>query len=227
MSAESFSKLRELESLGKMKNTCIKVISEQDERLKSLNTRRQEHLQQLEELKSAYLSLQQDFHDKEKQLKTSEQQASRLKDIGGDEQKIKSFTDEAARLEDELFGLMEKSEARQSEMADAKTFLQGLEKTLEDIRLEVDGVINEQRIEIARLETRLQLLEAELPDDFKSLLERTKKKNLAMGIFTKNESGSCYFCRFKISKNDESEIDMLKQLKTCPQCSRIFLPYGA
>jgi predicted nucleic acid-binding Zn-ribbon protein len=210
-----------------MKNSCLKAISEQEERLKSLNGRRQDQLQQLDQLTADYLSVQQTFHDKEKQLKTSEQQASRLKDIGGDEAKIKAFTAEAAKHEDELFGLMEKSELLQTEMVDTKTFLQGLETTYQDIKQEVDAGVKEQRTEIGRLETRIQLLEAELPDDFKNLLERTKKKNLAVGIFTKNESGSCYFCRFKISKNDESEIDMLKLLKTCPQCSRIFLPYGS
>lgn len=226
MSAESFSKLRELVSLGKMKSDCLRSLAEQEERLKALNIRRQEQQGQLEQLTSDYLSLQQAFHDKEKQLKTSEQQASRLRDVGGDETKIQAFTTEAARLEDELFGLLDKSERLQAEMSDTKTFLQGLENTFQDIKVEVDAVIGQQQTEISRLDSRMQLLEEELPSDFRTILERTRKKNLAMGIFTKNESGSCYFCRFKISKNDESEIDLQMRLKTCPQCSRIFLPYG-
>jgi predicted nucleic acid-binding Zn-ribbon protein len=52
-------------------------------------------------------------------------------------------------------------------------------------------------------------------------------KNLAHGPFTRIDQGSCFLCRYKISRVEESEIDMQKALKICPQCSRIFLPYGA
>jgi predicted nucleic acid-binding Zn-ribbon protein len=86
--------------------------------------------------------------------------------------------------------------------------------------------VADQKQKVVQAQMRIKLIEDELPTDFKSVLERTLKKNLALGPFTRNENGSCFFCRYKISKLDESEIDMQKQLKTCPQCSRIFLPYG-
>ena len=105
-------------------------------------------------------------------------------------------------------------------------FLSGLEKTYLEIEVEVKAEISEHQKGIEQSQMRMKLIEEELPADFRSTLERTLKKNLAVGSFTRIDQGSCFFCRYKISRTEESEIDMQKNLKVCPQCTRIFLPYG-
>lgn len=205
----------------------LKAIKEQEERLLSLTQKRQEQLDEQDLLKHELHSVQQTYFENEKKMNTCEEQASRLRDIGGDEDKIKRYKAEAADLENALFEMLEKIEGIQSSLGDKKTFLSGIENTIKEIEGEVNTEIENHKKEVAQIEMRLKLVEGELPDDFKSILERTLRKNLALGPFTKNENGSCYFCRFKISKLDESEIDMQRVLKICPQCSRIFLPYGS
>jgi predicted nucleic acid-binding Zn-ribbon protein len=226
VSAEWFVRLKEYDSLSKMRVSHLKAIEEQEARIQSLNVKRQEHSQKTEEAQTQLRHSQQHYFETEKKMKICEEQAQRLRDIGGDDAKIQAFTQEAAQIEDKLFAMLDEQERIQQQLEETKTFLHGLEKTITEIKSEVELEVADQKQNLSQAEMRIKLIEEELPSDFKSLLERTLKKNLAHGPFTRNENGSCFFCRFKISKLDESEIDMQKQLKTCPQCSRIFLPYG-
>jgi predicted nucleic acid-binding Zn-ribbon protein len=226
VSAEWFFKLKEFDSLGKMKNTHLKAIKEQTERLEKLNIKRQDHLSEVSELKNELVSLQQVYFETEKKMNTAEEQASRLKDVGGDEAKITKFKAEAEACENSLFEMLERTESIQALIEEKKTFLSGLEKTFTEIEAEVKIEISQEKTAIEQATMRMKLIEEELPEDFRSTLERTLKKNLAVGSFTRIDQGSCFFCRYKISRTEESEIDMQKNLKTCPQCTRIFLPFG-
>ena len=227
MTADWFLKLKEFDSLEKMRISHLKAIKDQEDRLQHLNVKRQEQQKVQEILKAELHSLQQAYFETEKKLKICEEQASRLKDLGGDSDKIDRYQKDAATLEDDLFSILEKIESHQESIQEKKTFLAGIENTIQEIKSEVEAEIKEHSKAIEQLELRLKLIKAELPSDFKDALERTLKKNLALGPFTRVDQGSCYFCRYKISRIDESEIDMQRALKFCPQCSRLFLPYGS
>jgi predicted nucleic acid-binding Zn-ribbon protein len=227
VSAEWFFKLKEFDSLGKMRINHLKLIQEQEQRLTKLNIRRQEQLDEASGLRSELLSVQQYYFEAEKKMNTCEEQASRLRAVGGDEAKIANFHKEATTLEDSLFALLERTETIQQELEDKKTFLAGLEKTYLEIESEVKEEIQDNQKGVSQADLRMKLILEELPSGFRDTLERTLKKNLAVGSFTRIDNGSCFFCRYKISRTDESEIDMQQMLKICPQCSRIFLPYGS
>ena len=226
MSAEWFLKLKEFDSLGKMRIKHLKEIQEQQERLTKLNVKRQEQIDESSTLRSELLSVQQAYFDNEKKMNTCEEQAARLQDVGGDDKKIANYKKEAVELENSLFNLLEQTESIQLSLNEKKTFLTGLEKTFKEIEAEVNEEIKIHQLEISQADMRLDLIKEELPKEFQDLLDRTLKKNLAVGSFTKIDKGSCFFCRYKISRTDESEIDQEFKLKTCPQCSRIFLPYN-
>ena len=227
MSADWFLKLKEFDSLEKMRISHLKGQKEQNERLLGLNIKRQDYLHAVADLQKELHTLQQEYFESEKKLKSLEEQASRLRDIGGDLEKIKHYQGEASELENALFNLLDKTEAVQMLINEKKTFLSGLDKTIQEIETEVKSENEEHSKAITQLNMRQQLIKDELPPDFKEALERTLKKNLALGPFTRVEKGSCFFCRYKISRIDESEIDMQKSIKYCPQCSRLFLPYGS
>lgn len=227
MSVEWFFKLKEIDSLTKMKNEQLRAKNEQEDRLSKLNNRRQEALLHTAKLKQDLISLHDELASVEKKLTTASEQKQRLMDIGGDDKKIQQFQNEIDSQEEAGLTLLSREEEIQIEMNDSRQFLQGLEKTIQEIQSEVSEDVSKLQHEISNLELRLNLLQEELPPEFKATLVKITAKNLAHGPFTRVEQGSCYFCRFKISRTDESEIDMQKQLKLCPQCSRIFLPYGA
>lgn len=226
MSAEWFFKLKEFDSLGKMRIKHLKEIQEQRERLTSLNVKRQENIDESSALRTELLSVQQAYFDSEKKMITCEEQAARLQDVGGDQKKVASFKNEAAELENWLFTLLEQTESIQLSLNEKKTFLIGLEKTFKEIENEVNEEIKIHQNGISQTDMRMDLIKEELPKEFQETLERTLKKNLAVGSFTKIDKGSCFFCRYKISRTDESEIDQQFKLKICPQCSRIFLPFS-
>ena len=225
MSAESFFKLKELDSLNKMKLSLLKSKSEQEDRVSKLLERKNEALLQTTKLKQELISTTNELADVEKMLKNASEQKQRLIDIGGDDKKILNFSLDIEKFEEKGLEFLSRLEEIENEIADQKQFQIGLEKTINEIQSEVKPEVEKCDQEIKNIDLRVELLTAELPADFKNLYDRVLAKKLAHGPFTRTDQGSCYFCKFKISKVDESEIDAQRSLKTCPQCGRIFLPY--
>ena len=226
MNDEWFSKLKEFDSLTNMKSRHLAEVDEQKKRLNVLNLKRQEREEGMTKALKTIHELQQNYHDTEKRLITCEQQSSRLRDSGASEEKLENYIKEAEKIEGEMFVQLEKIEALEIEIEESKTFLIGLNKTFEEIGHEAQNEIGIHQNEVVQIEKRLELILNTLPLDFKNALEKTLKKKLAIGPFTRTDQSHCYFCRYKISRTEESEIDVQKILKFCPQCSRIFLPYG-
>lgn len=227
MSVDWFLKLKEIDSLTKMRINYLKSKSEQEDRVSKLNERRQETLMQTAKLKQDGFALNHELAALETKLKTASEQKQRLMDMGGDEKKIHHYELEINQAEEQGLELLSRLEEIEIQAQDHKTFLAGLEKTMKEIEEDVLPEVAKLNNEVMNIDLRLKLLLEELPSDFRVTLQKISAKNLAHGPFTRIDQGSCYFCRYKISRLDESEIDMQKNLKTCPQCSRIFLPYGA
>lgn len=227
MSIEWFLKLKEIDSLTKMRLSEIKQKQDQENRLSKLLTTKNEKESESEDLKHKLLGVRNEIAHIESSIKQASEQRQRLMDIGGDEAKIAKFADDIASWEEAGLLLLEQEEEVQTAIADTRVFLQGLEKSTLEIANEAEAAIKQHQGMIQQYEMRIQLLTEELPDQFQNLLKKIMSKNLAHGPFTRIEQGSCYFCRFKISRLDESQIDMQKELKTCPQCTRIFLPFGS
>ncbi len=220
-------KLKEIESLSKMRASFVLQNQEHKARLSKLNDKRREAQEQTVKLRQDIGAATSRLAAVEARIRTASEQKQRLFDLGSDEKKIASFTTDLDNLEEQGLECLAEMELLERELSAANEFLRGLEKTITEISLEVDGDIAKVTSELQHLDLRHALLLDELPTEFRALLMKTSAKNLAHGPFTRVDAGSCFFCRYKISRTDESEIDMQKNLKTCPQCSRIFLPYGS
>jgi len=227
LNVEPFLKLKEYDSLSKAKASFSQQIQDQQHRLNQLLLRKNQSALELEELLQKSRDLNQLLFETEKKLKSIEEQKNRLIDTGASDEKIKDYTHQAQLLEEQGLEKLTDIEANDQQIQDLRVFLNGLEKTTSEIKQEVDQEVANLNEQIRILDLRLKSIESELPPEFKVLLVKTLAKKLALGPFTRIDQGSCYFCRYKISRVEESEIDMQKALKTCPQCSRIFLPYGA
>ena len=210
-----------------MRINQLRAKNEQEDRLSKLNIRRQEEVLQTAKLKQDLVSKHDQLADLEKKLKLNTDQRQHLIDLGGDEKKIQNYASEIQKLEEAGLLMLEECEQYENEIKWKNIFILGLDKTIQEIHTEVEAEVEKSNQEVSTLDMRIKLLLEELPDDFRSLLQRVSAKNLAHGPFTRVEAGSCYFCRYKLSRIEESEIDMQKNLKTCVQCGRIFLPYGA
>lgn len=227
MSVEWFSKLKEINSLTKMKEGLLKRKADEENRVSVLEKRRLETIEQSNRTKQQIVLVHDQMAELEKSLKNFTEQKQRILDIGGDEKKIAHYSSEIDKFEEIGLEHLMKIEELETELKEAKIFISGIEKTIDEIQRETASEIEKIHHEVENINIRVNLLKDELPSDFKSLLVKITNKNLAHGPFTRIEQGSCFFCRFKISRIEESEIDMFKGLKNCAQCERIFLPFGA
>lgn len=208
-----------------MKLNLLKDKRDQEDRVSKLNEKLEMAVLQTATLKQELISTTNELANVEALLKTASEQKQRLIDIGGDEKKILQFSSDIEKFEEQGLEFLSRLEEIEGQLADQKTFRAGVENTIREITEEIRPDLEKIEQDVKNIEMRLSLLEEELPSDFRSLFLRVSAKKLALGPFTKTDQGSCYICRFKISKLDESEIDTQKALKTCPQCGRIFLPY--
>jgi len=215
--------LKEIDSLLKMKIKHEKFIQEENNRLTKLNEKLIDSIDKIQIVKKSIFESQNLIHEIEKQLEVLSKQKNNLFSIGKDTHTIDQ---EVEKLEIKGLEVLEQVDRLKIEEHDHQTFQSGLRNTIEEIKLDVDQNVSAESKSLENIQMRINLRQEEIPPHFKETFIKIYSKNLAHGPFTRNENGSCYFCRYKISKIDESEIDLQQQLKQCPQCSRIFLPYG-
>lgn len=227
VSVEWFLKLKEYDSLSKMRISHLKAYSEQEKRMTVLNERRQSSISELDALITQSNALQQELFEKENKITEIEIQHKRLIETGASDEKILTFATNLQAQETVYFKLLNDQEDLNQQRVELKTFLNGIQTTITEISVEVEEEKFRENEAISQLDLRLSLLLEELPSDFKLLLEKTLSKKLAVGSFTRVNAGACLFCKSHLSKTEESEIDMQHLLKTCKMCHRIFLPYGA
>lgn len=227
MSVELFLKLKEIDSLTKMKHNLELASDEEKTRLVKLQTRKEESQVLCHNLQHELLKLHDQMAETDKKIQIAGHQKQSLMDIGGDEAKIQKFAQDIELLENSGLELLSQTDDIENKMQDTKTFLSGLENTIQEIQSEVDEKLSKNQKEIEMLDFRISGVTQELPEDFQRTLKKVSEKKLKHGPFTRVDQGSCFMCRYKLSRIEESEIDMQKGLKTCRQCSRIFIPYGA
>lgn len=227
MSREAFQKLREIDSLLKMKNKELALVREQDDRLSRLESQKNERLEQKDQDKKLYTQTQQNLLEMEAKLKTASQQKERLSQYSPDDPKLAELAETIEKLEMDGLEMISQIDQIEHTLKDHETFLQGITKTITEISHEANEAKSKHLQEISNLDMRLNLLTDELPDNFKTAYQRLMTKNLPHGPFTTVANQSCLFCRSSVSKLEESEIDTKFAIIHCKQCGRLFLPYTA
>lgn len=172
MTVKPFLILKEIDSLSKMRITQLNAKTDQEERLKKLNDKRQGIEFEISDAKKQIVANRGQLDATEQKLKVAVEQKQRLIDMGGDEGKIAIFERDINFLEDqglEYLGLIDEAEQKITEL---KTFLSGLERTLDEISQEVREETSKMGEEIKNIDLRLELLMEELPSEFKTLLDK-------------------------------------------------------
>jgi predicted nucleic acid-binding Zn-ribbon protein len=223
VSIEWFLKLKEIDSLLKAKQTHEKHLLDEDNRLTKLEEKRNQAILEMDLLNKDIIQLNDHLFKIEQQLKILTQQKENLFSIGKETQHLDP---QIEQLELQGLEIIDKTESLRAKEKELSQFSKGLEKTIIEISVDVEEIKKTENQALHNAHLRISYLEEELPESFKETFKKMKSKNLAHGPFSRNEQGHCYFCRYKLSRIQESEIDLQLLLKQCPQCSRIFLPYG-
>jgi predicted nucleic acid-binding Zn-ribbon protein len=168
--------------------------------------------------------------EKEAQLKTLTQEAKNLShQIAELDRQLSQRLDSAAAaaLEEQGLQLLIRQQELEQEQEDIRTFLGGYEKTLAELRAEIENELTDARLQRDQAMARAKAIKDELPAEWREKYEKVAVQNLAHGPFTRITDTRCFVCQYAISRVVESEVDVQLLLKSCPGCGRLFLPYKA
>jgi len=130
-----------------------------------------------------------------------------------------------ARVEDEGLSLLTRQQEIERAGDEARAFLAGYEKTLIELRSEIDANLAQARLQREQALARVASLREELPSEWRDKFDKVLAKKLAHGPFSRLLNTRCQFCQHAVSKVFESEVDVDLQLKACPSCGRLLLPH--
>jgi predicted nucleic acid-binding Zn-ribbon protein len=204
---DEFLRLRELGSMLSQASAASEAHEDELNRLRKREATRAETLTILDAFKFEHRTLASRLNDIEHQL------SQRL------------VAETQARLEDEGLALLMRQQEIDRAADEARTFLGGYDKTLTELRVEIDANLAQARLRRDEALARAAALREDLPADWREKFDRVLAKKLAHGPFSRLTNTRCHFCQHAVSKVFESEVDVLLQLKACPGCGRLLLPH--
>lgn len=237
MSKEHFKILKELSSLEQKSSELENLNLKGQERVDKLLAQQNEAHYDIEKLNSEVQEKRLASQKSENELTQIDSRLKKIEaDIGGsfDSKEMEMLEKEKQKLlqkmdEIEMQGLelLEEMEAVEEQIKDKKTFTQGIEETISEIKAEVDAENSDRNKEINTLKTRIDASLKELPESFRTAYQKVKAQKLAISMFTKIESRSCSVCKAGVDRSKEAQVEEQLLLKTCSSCGRIFIPNQA
>lgn len=131
------------------------------------------------------------------------------------------------KLDEDGLTLLIRQQEIETLIEESKTFLSGFEKTLLEIKAEIDEAIVRHKNLRDQALMRAKLLEADLSPDTLRAYRKIAAAKPSHSTFSRIESGHCLFCRSAVSRPVESEVEAQLLLKACSSCGRLFLPHKA
>lgn len=204
---EEFFRLREFDSLSREAAGYRAAMHDELTRLKRRESELSDRKELLEQRVSDMRTLEHNIAELDRRL------AARLS------------PEAKEKLDEEGLQLLIKQQELELEIEDHKTFLAGFQKTVDELRLEINTAISLLQLKCDQVSKRAEATFLELPSDWQQAYRKIAAKNPVHGVFTRLEGLKCQFCRAAVSKVFESEVDTLGMLKSCPSCGRLVLPY--
>jgi predicted nucleic acid-binding Zn-ribbon protein len=137
----------------------------------------------------------------------------------------KSFLNkEIEQSEEVVLNLMEELETLNQKKEETISFLNGANKSLTEISLEVNETIKKYQENISNLENRADSIFNTLPD----IVLNNSKLTFTKYKFTKPLSSlnnnNCSTCFFQVPSLLVEDVERRTKIIKCPQCTRILLP---
>jgi predicted nucleic acid-binding Zn-ribbon protein len=236
MFLESFRHLIEIEALKKQNLHNSLQIASENKRISDLDERRKKTLLQnidlAQEEKSLKLSESQnkieDLQIRFKKLNTQLSMAVTEKEQIAFEAQIKIVKNEIEILESAYFEHLELSEKLLGQIKENLDFMQGSDKTLDEIKKEVHENVSKEELIIQNRNKRIDSLIDLCHPSFKSLyLDLDKKfrpKSLPVSFLIDKK---CTACHVVVDSVLKQSLEEGRTLETCPNCSRLLIPETA
>lgn len=231
---EQFRILKEIFSLKETKKQLLKDIDEENSRVTKLRDRKQDSLdnlndltEQLKQSKSELLNIENETN----QLASMKERKSQQLDNLSDEAQISSMQNELNNIEEKLNFLEEKGlvllegiDGLEEEITKINEFLNGIDETIKEIQAEVKFVEDNMNKEIEILKDRFLNLKSQLTAEFISVFEKINKRDFPKSSFTRLNNLACEYCGMLTERSLLVEIDSNLRPTTCKGCGRLILP---
>jgi predicted nucleic acid-binding Zn-ribbon protein len=231
---ESFGTLKEIYSLEQKIQGHLKLIDEQNSRVKSLSEQMdstvsqkmkvEEELKLLKELNVKDDRQLQGHIEKMNSLKSRQPNLKTEQEIKATANEIEHLAVTVGQLEAKVFKQLEKCEQYQVEIKKFIQFSSGLEKTIKDIQSEVDVNVDQEKQQIKNYEMRIQNLKENCSRQLIQRYVDLRKQSQKLPPLAFIVENHCSVCKILISRRDQSNIERAEALETCPSCQRILLP---
>lgn len=231
-----FSKFKEIATIDQKINMLQNTIISEEDRIKSLNTLRQNKQEHLDHTNEALKVTKKLLSDEEKELFNLDKQLQKSKEnlktastqqqLNAAEKEIETLEPRKNEHEIVILDLMEKIEYLEDEIDMTKNFLAGSNDTLKEISNEVMEIVSEKRKEISISEEEINLILKSIPSIERELFEMTNKRYRFNTPLVRINNNSCPKCGSSIDRMTLTNVDKAISLEVCPGCNRILLPYS-
>ena len=231
----SFRHLIEIEALNHENQVNQETIQSEMKRISDLEQRRHKSLLSIEEKKILEKKLKvpeilQLIEDKQIRLGKLDHQLSLAvtqKEQFAFECQIQILKVEIETLENDYFEKLEESEHLLQEIRDLKSFFEGSEKTLIEIKNEVEkNTTNEKSIiqnRQMRIDSLLDQCHLSVKKIFQELKLTFKEKSPVSYLIDKK----CSACHVQLDSITKNSLEEGRSIECCPTCSRLLIPETA
>lgn len=228
----SFRHLIEIEALKKQNQQNLMQISSENKRISDLVERREKTRVQIEELyqREKNLLLAETLENLavlELRLKKLNSQLSLSvteKEQTAFDHQILLIKTEIQKIESEYFLNLEKSETILGDIEDKKSFLDGSQKSLDEIRADVEKNILVEQTSIdnrtLRLNALVDMLHPALRSQYLEISTKFKLKSPVSFLIDKK----CSECHMQADATLKSSLEEGRSFEFCPSCGRLLIP---
>ncbi len=234
---QSYSLLREIQSLDVSIKKHMDRIEAEKLRLDQINRMRstrtgekEELLKSLEELSDTTAAKEKELFTLDsnlKQAKTNLSSAATNTQMEALEKQIRESSVQVDALEEEILNLLTNSEEIESAVNEHDEFLQGSLETLEVIKKEVNDIQKVEQLEIDKYHERIERVSQNIPENLFKSFQLARTKHRFNNPITKIKGNSCSMCRFILDSQTSSLVELFKTIEFCGQCERLIAPLEA
>ena len=235
MFLESFRHLIEIIALKKQNDQNISTIASENKRISDLEERRKKSQIDNENLKLEDKNLKltelqnqiEDLQARLNKLTTQLGMATTVTQESAFKNQIQTTQSQRDQLEEIYFGNLEKSDEINNTIKENNDFFQGSLSTLEEIRIEVQKVIENENEIITNRNNRIEALFELCHPSMKSLYLDLEKKFKPKSPVSFLIDKKCNACHMALDSVLRSSLEEGRSLECCPNCSRLVIPETA
>lgn len=234
MSIETFSHLKEIQSLDNMIKTHLNAIEQEELRLSDITKIRERRTQEKQRLTETLESLGKESSAQEKELfvwekrleKANEQLplAINEKEVSALEKERELAEGKVEEYQNSVLEKLEQMETIEDQIKDAEEFLKGSLETVQEIQEEIFKETKAEREKIENYERRINALKEMIPAAIWDVFARARQKHRFNSSLARIINNACEKCRFQVDSQTASRVELATSPEQCSQCERLLIP---